>query len=187
MPINAFVIGNGSKDAVERTDAQCLVRWNGRVRLQDRARSDHGEYSSDGEHFISHEVKAHVARLGSVKVECLDGLFNVGAQFVPVVTLSEDAFSEALGAKATVRLLRYLEDNFVHLFESKRLLGFEQVATGYLSKKGCFVKGKLGISPVGRCRVNSSNSRLGVATVMSGWTASSPAVNNGLMRRVRKT
>ena len=46
MPINPFVIGNGSKDAVERTDPQCLVCWNGHavrrrfLRLQDDMAAD---------------------------------------------------------------------------------------------------------------------------------------------------
>jgi len=100
QPINAFVTGNRSKDV---------------VRQLDRGRSSLEGFSSEREHFIPHQVKANPSGLEAVKIERLDGLFDVPSQLLPSVTLREDAFGQALGAKPAVRFLRHFEHNFVHL------------------------------------------------------------------------
>ena len=120
LPINAFVIGNGSKNAVERADTQCVVSGNGDtvrsryLRLQNdvaphlvdldvsplsaecghqvMAVLGHAGVSSEGEHLIADEVKPKAGRLGPVEVECLNGLLDISPQLVPRVTLGKDAF-----------------------------------------------------------------------------------------------
>jgi hypothetical protein len=59
-------------------------------------------------------MKADAARLGTIKVEGLNRFPDVRAQFVPSVTLSENAFAKTLGAKPAVGFLRHLENNVVH-------------------------------------------------------------------------
>jgi hypothetical protein len=59
-------------------------------------------------------MKADAARLGAIKVEGLDCFLDVRAQFIPGITLSENALTETLGAIPTIGLPRHLKDNFVH-------------------------------------------------------------------------
>lgn len=82
-------------------------------------RLDRGEVSSERKHFITDKVKANTTRLGQVKVKSFNSFFDIGAQFVPSITLAEDAFAQAFGRKPAVGVLRYLEHQFVHLLECR--------------------------------------------------------------------
>ena len=53
-------------------------------------------------------------RDGAVKMEGANGLPDVGAQRVPSITLSEDVFGKAFGAKSTVLFLNHFKDEFFH-------------------------------------------------------------------------
>ena len=58
-------------------------------------------------------MQADTRGLRTVKIERLDGFFNVGPQLVPRVALGKDAFGQTLCTKAAVRFLRDLEhDSF---------------------------------------------------------------------------
>ena len=70
--------------------------------------------SSEGEYFIAYEMQADSCGLRTVEIERLDGLLDVGPQFVPRVALGKDALGQTLRTKATVRFLRYLEHDFAH-------------------------------------------------------------------------
>ena len=59
-------------------------------------------------------MQADASGLRAVEIERLDGLFDIGPQLIPSVALGEDAFGQALGAKAAVPFLRDLEYDFVH-------------------------------------------------------------------------
>ena len=48
----------------------------------------------------------------SIKTEGLDSFKDVGAQFLPRITLSDDGFGQTLGDEATVCLLCDLEEGF---------------------------------------------------------------------------
>ena len=74
-------------------------------------------------------MEANAGGLRAVEIERLDALLDVGSQFVPTVALGEDAFGQAFGAKAAVRLLRDFEHDFVHNSKSTRSDSFRQVAT----------------------------------------------------------
>jgi len=71
-------------------------------------------------------MQTYYRRSRAVEIESLDRFLNIRPQLVPGVTLSENAFGKALGAKTPVSVLRDLEHDFVHSLEFRRLRDFEQ-------------------------------------------------------------
>ena len=59
-------------------------------------------------------MQADVIGFSAIEVKSLNCFLNVGTQFVPSISLSEDAPGEALSAKAAVGLLGYIEDDLVY-------------------------------------------------------------------------
>jgi len=100
-----------------------------RARPPDRGRSSRAGVSSEGEHFIAHEVQPDAGGLRAIKIERLNGLLDVGSQLVLRAALGEDALRQALRAIAAVGFLRNFEHDFVHNLESKGSHRVEQVAT----------------------------------------------------------
>ena len=59
-------------------------------------------------------MKPNAGGLRAVKIERLNGLFDIETQLFPRVALSEDTLVQTLGTKAAVRFLDDFEHNFVH-------------------------------------------------------------------------
>lgn len=136
------MIGDGSQNSVERSDAQCFVGGNSDtmrsrfIRVQHDVAADlvdllispatahrghqfvagssHEGFSSDGEHFISDEMQPDACWLRAVKVERLHSFLDIGPQFAPRASLRKNALGETLGTKAAVCVLCDLEYDFVH-------------------------------------------------------------------------
>ena len=75
-------------------------------------RAGHAATSSDSEKLILDETKSDDVRNISIKTEGADCVQDVGAQFLPRITLSNDGFGQTLGDEAAVRLLCDLEEGF---------------------------------------------------------------------------
>ncbi len=66
------------------------------------------------QHFVADQMQPDMFGLGPVKVESIHRLFDVGAQFFPIVSLGKNAFRQAFSGKASVSILRDLENDLVH-------------------------------------------------------------------------
>ena len=68
-------------------------------------------FSSQREHFVAHEMETNASRFGAIEVARFHRFPDVGSELVPGIALGENAFRQALGRKATIRILRDFKDD----------------------------------------------------------------------------
>lgn len=78
--------------------------------------------SRDGKNLVTDEVKTNARRRNPVKVECIHGLNDVAAEFIPRISLCEDAFRQASGAVAAVCFLHNFKHQVIHTFHNSGAL-----------------------------------------------------------------
>jgi hypothetical protein len=67
------------------------------------------EVSRDGQNLIADKMKANAGWRGPVEIERIDRRPDVSAEFIPRISLRENAFRQALGTVTAVRLLHHFE------------------------------------------------------------------------------
>lgn len=72
--------------------------------------------SSRGEHFVPHQMQANPIRRDPIEVERLHSVPDIFLEVLPSVALREDVRCQTLRAKAAIRFLGNLEDEFHHPF-----------------------------------------------------------------------
>src|SRR5215203_5294934 len=65
---------------------------------------------------IASQMKTNAGRRTPVEVECIHRFKDVAAEFIPRISLCEDAFPQGLGAIAAVRLLHDFKHQLIHTF-----------------------------------------------------------------------
>ena len=83
--------------------------------------------SSEREHLIADKVEPDAPRFGEIKIERFDGFFDVRPQLRPGVPLRKNALSQTLRTETAVAFLRHLENDFVHVPQSRTSQLVEQV------------------------------------------------------------
>jgi hypothetical protein len=105
-------------DRVQRSDSKRLVRWYGQGVARDRRfQNDVAPTPRDRQKFVADEVKANAGRRTFVEPQHVHSFEDRPAEFVPRVSLREDAFRQARGAVAAVRLLHNFKHQFMSMLE----------------------------------------------------------------------